>query len=88
MSSVSALSVTTRVGGRAGTLSRAGTQGRQGGQGGRHTLVVVHPDRSTQVEKHIFDNAHCASVLNLYTGVQNDQMIWTQEANGRIRLAV
>lgn len=58
MSSVSALSVTTRVGGRTGTFSRAGTQGGQGGQGGRHTLVVVHPDRSMQAEKHICDNVY------------------------------
>lgn len=71
MSSVSVLSVTTRVGGRTGTLSRAGTQGRQGGQGGRHTLVVVHPDRSMQVGKHICDYVYCASLLNLYAGVQN-----------------
>lgn len=71
MSSVSALSVTTRVGGRTGTLSRAGTQGRQGGQGGRHTLVVVHPDKSMQVEKHVRDNVYCARLLNLYAGVQN-----------------
>lgn len=75
VSSVSALSVTTRVGGRTGTLRRAGTQGRQGGQGGRHTLVVVHPDTSMQVEKHVGDYVHGARLLNLYAGVQNPQLI-------------
>lgn len=42
VSSVSAFSVTTRVGGGTGTLSRAGTQGREGGW---HTLVVIHPNK-------------------------------------------
>lgn len=51
VSSVSAFSVTTRVGGGTGTLSRAGTQGREGGW---HTLVVIHPN---QVEKCSFDSA-------------------------------
>lgn len=58
MSSVSAFSVTTGVGGT-GTLSRAGTQGRQGG---RHALVVIHPEEPIKVEKCSLDSAYCASL--------------------------
>lgn len=49
--SVSAFSVTARIGGGTGTLSRAGPQGRQGG---RHALVVVHPNQPIQVENVVF----------------------------------
>lgn len=58
VSSVSAFSVTARVGGT-GTLSRAGTQGRQGG---RHALVVIHPKEPIKVEKCSLDGAYCASL--------------------------
>lgn len=69
MSSVSAFSVTARIGGGTGTLSWAGTQRRQGG---RHALVVVHPDESIKVEKCRLVSAYCASLETFSEDVRTE----------------